>query len=141
MSATSVGKAFEKKIEAFLTERGYTVMRTWPKYSFFKKPGQQNMTIITRRQDFFGCADLVAIRPDRTQTFFIQCTCGEASHRRPKVEALPWNFTAHNVTLWKRMDADKQAVKIYRLTAGGLWTDNIYHFRNKNDEVLTLNGI
>jgi len=138
MSAASKGKAFEKKVEAFLVGRGFTVMRTWPKYGFFKKNGK--MVVITSRQDFFGCADLVAIHPGRNKTYFIQCTLTDAAVRRTKMEAIAWNLDAQNVTVWKRMEADKQAVKIYRFL-GSLneWSEGIYHFRNNNTDVLNLN--
>ena len=146
MSATSKGKAFEKKIQAFLEERGFTVMRTWPKYGFFKKNGK--MIVITTRQDFFGCADLVAIHPKKKHTYFIQCTLTDAAVRREKMEAVPWNLEGQPVFVFKRMEINKQDVKIYLMqrkpfTAGEPqgWSDTIYSFRTKDHEILRCLGI
>ena len=121
MSNVSIGLAFEKKVEAFLIGRGFTVMRTWKKMSRY--PDRGKWITITKRQDFFGCIDLIAMSSDRRGTFMIQCTTGDAGPRRKKIETVDWDITSQPILIIRRKPSKREFViqKYFGRRNGG-WT-------------------
>lgn len=129
MSSRTIGNAFEKKIKGLFEDRGFVVERANPKLQAIG-PGKFRSV----SHDFFGCIDLICIHPYKLPTWFVQCTTGQASERRRKIEEISWNHGGHMVQLWKRMP-NKRDIKIYTYSIKSLkdprmiWRDEIYNVK------------
>ena len=137
MSNVSIGLAFEKKVQAFLEGRGFTVMRTWKKLSMFpkKEKGRTVWISLTKRQDFFGCIDLIAFRAKTQATLFFQCTTGKGAPRRHKIEAMDWNIAAQHVFMIRRKPNKRDVVIRRYYGEGRIWcSDETINLNKKNDK-------
>ena len=113
MSNRAAGKRFEDRCKKFLESLGFCVdkaraaTRWTPRGTF------------SSSNDFLGCADLLAVHPEKPYTLFVQCTLGDIGSRQRKMEAVPWCHEAQRVMVWSRQEGMASGIRSHRL---GIWT-------------------
>src|SRR4051812_26738930 len=114
MSNKSRGNAFELKVKKYLESLGFKVDKARAKIMMIA-PGR----MVSGPNDFLGCADLLAVHPQRRYTLLAQCTLGDVSARQRKMETVPWNLEAQKVMLWTRQDGILSGMRVMTLQSGG----------------------
>lgn len=110
MSAKSRGLAFEKKVKSLMEDTGFTVEMAHPKLKFIGKGRTLSVS-----HDIFGCIDLHGIHPNRSKSWYIQCTISGSgiAEKKRKIEAVSWNHNIHEVQIWRRLN-NKRDIRMYR---------------------------
>ena len=124
MSNKSRGNAFELKIKKILEGYGFEVDKARAAF-IFTAPGKGFST----PNDFFGCADLMGIHPEKSYTLFIQCTLGDRGARRKKLEAVPWNLAHQRVQLWSRSTKKRGQLftqQLFNTPQGFDWVEHLF---------------
>lgn len=96
MSAISKGNDREKLAKAILEADGYTVDRATRKAVYIKSMRRH----VSQANDFFGCIDLIAVRPG-SKIRFVQVT--DQTHltkHLPEMQAIPWPLEHCSVEVW-----------------------------------------
>jgi len=109
------GKRFENKIKEYLESLGWTVDKARPSIGRRFDKVQKKVLLFSTPNDFFGAADLIAVKPNSPYTLFAQCTLGDVSARRKKLEAVPWNLDVQRVQLWSRDSSMVGGVRVQQL--------------------------
>uniref|UniRef100_A0A6M3JYA2 Holliday junction resolvase n=1 Tax=viral metagenome TaxID=1070528 RepID=A0A6M3JYA2_9ZZZZ len=93
------GAELQRKAKAILEEWGYCVHnQTTLAHKIKNKEGREFW--VSKRNDIFGCIDLVAIHPEKDNILFIQVTAHTGVGMKLKELAkVPWN-KACRVELW-----------------------------------------
>lgn len=132
MSKREAGNRWEIRIKEYLESLGFVVDKCRAKVMMIRdKTGKMRM--ISGPNDFFGCADLIAIHPNRYFTLFIQATLDSGMGRKKqKLMTIPWNLSVQRVQIWMRQDGVKSGVRVTQFNAGEIWQERI--FRMKNSE-------
>src|SRR3990167_11369526 len=125
MSNRSRGAAFEVRIKKYLESLGFTVDKARAALHF-RGPGK----FFSSQNDFFGCADLIAIHPEKPYILFIQATLGEISSRKKKLLAVPWNLQVCRVQLWKRDEAFRGGIVVKELGREGSFREIIFRIKD-----------
>jgi len=102
MSKRSSGIAFEKWSEAWLLKniQGCAVHRQHTVASKVNVGGREIW--VSKRNDVFGCIDLIMVHPAIRPTF-IQCTLDSSIGRKFKeMLAIPWNLEHSRIQLWQK---------------------------------------
>jgi hypothetical protein len=128
LSNRSRGAAFETRIKQYLESVGYTVDKARAALAF-RGPGK----FFSSQNDFLGCADLLAVHPQRPWTLFVQATLGQKAPRQKKMEAVDWNLNAQKVQLWTRpAPGHARILTLHRNTddAKPFWTERSFRLCN-----------
>ena len=111
-STREKGKRFERRIRQYLESLGWTVDVARAAIHFIG-PGK----CFSSQCDFFGCADLICIKPDKPYTLFIQAHAGEAyAKKRKDLELVKWS-PAQRVQLWVPQEGILSGVRVFHLSA------------------------
>ena len=103
MSKRATGNVFEKWCESWILKNvpGSVVHRQVSVASRIKVGAREIW--VSKRNDIFGCIDLIAISPHIKPTF-IQCTCDSSIGRKFKeLVAIPWSLRHSDVNVWQKM--------------------------------------
>lgn len=131
MSTRAAGQRFELRCKKYLESVGFTVdkaraaLRSFGPGKYFSSPC-----------DFFGCADLIAVHPDKPYTLFVQCYASPGhgpGNKLKELGAVKWNLKAQNVQLWQRVDSIAGGIRtlIRREVDGQMaWGEMIWRMRN-----------
>ena len=95
------GDAFEKLVRAYLESIGWQVDKARPTLKRFFNPRTQGIGYSSTQNDFWGVADLIAVKPSKQYTLVIQCTLHTGYKlKRDKLETINWNLDAQRVMIW-----------------------------------------
>jgi len=105
------GNQFQDRIKKFLESQGWTVHNQKSVATLIKVRGQEIWT--SKRNDIFGCIDLVARKGGQTP-LCIQATLDHGVSKRIKeLEKIPWNLACENVQVWYGKPGGEIVIKIF----------------------------
>ena len=106
----AAGKRFEKKCQDFLTSLGWHVDKARAAVIWIK--GKGGVRPISTTNDFWGCADLICVHPNKPFLLVVQCTIG--TNVRSKLADLAqvgWNFDAQRPQVWMPMNETRGGMR------------------------------
>ena len=120
-SNRAAGARFEKRCRVYLESLGWTVDQARAVQRCVG-PG----VWVSSPNDFWGVADIICVHPDRPYTLVIQCTLGDLTPRRIKLEGVAWNLNVQRIQLWSRQDGLRGGMRSLNLHSPGEWRESIW---------------
>ena len=126
MSNRAIRRRFEDHCKKYLESVGFVVDKARAALKF-AGPGK----FFSSSNDFFGCADLIGVHPDKAYSLFVQCHLSSnpnIKRRQQKMEAVPWNLAVHRVELWLA-DGRRGGMRTFDLVAFG-WKEILWKMKH-----------
>lgn len=131
VSNREAGNRFENRCRDYLESLGFAVDKARAKVMMIRDNKTNKMRMISGPNDFFGCADLIAVHPSRPYTLFLQCTLDSGvGRKKDKLLAVPWNLSVQKVQIWMRQDGVKSGIRVTQFFAGAIWQECIFRMHD-----------